>query len=226
LPEITFAEAIELSYYGAKVIHHKAIRPAMERGIPVLIKNSFAPQVPGTRIAASGGASDAPIKAVTAIANAALITLCARHDLYVAADILGRLFLRLGHDHVDVLFSTQSSAENSLGLVLRGEDADRVQASIERVFRSEIKHGVLKGVDIVRDLAVVAVLGERMKGVPGILARLFTSVSKCNVSVIAAAQGASELSICFAVPSRDASAVVKAVHDEFFLPRESHAYAR
>jgi aspartate kinase len=223
LEEISFAEAIELSYYGAKVIHHKAVRPAMERGIPVRIKNSFRPQVPGTRIGVSAARGDGPIKAVTAIPKATLITVCARHDLYIAADVLGRLFLRLGHEHVDVLFSTQSSAENSLGLVLRGEDTDRVLASIERLFRSEIKHGVLRGVDVVRDLAVIAVMGESMKGVPGILARLFTSVARCNVSVIAAAQGASELSICFAVPAGDASTVVKEVHDEFFVASQTHA---
>lgn len=224
LPEITFAEAIELSYYGAKVIHHKSVRPAMESGIPICIKNSFDPAHPGTKIASSAKGSNGPIKAVTAMAKTSLVTLCARHDLYTAADILGRLFLRLGHDRVDILFSTQSSAENSLGLVLRGEDTDRVLASIERVFRTELKHGILQSVRVERELAVVTVLGETMKGIPGILGRLFTAVSRSQVSVIAATQGASELSISFAVQSEKACDVVKAVHEEFLSREQFHAH--
>ncbi len=215
LPEVTFAEAIELSYYGAKVIHHKAIRPAMEKNIPVWIKNSFKPEVAGTKITAHASTTQGPIKGVSAITKASLITLSVRDDIYAAADILGRLFLRLGHDHVDILFSTQSSAENAFGLVLRGEDTDRVRTFIERIFRTELKHGVLKSVKVEKDLAVIAILGEAMKGSYGIIARLFAAVARCKVSVIAVAQGATELSICFAVQASSASEVIRAIHKEF-----------
>src|SRR5207253_474927 len=125
LPEITFAEAIELSYYGAKVIHRKAIRPAMERGIPVWIKNSFKPRLPGTKIVEAVPASSHPVKAVTAVTQASLVTLTTRRDVHFA-EIFGRLFLRLGHERIDVLFSTQSSSEDSLGLVLREQDTEHV----------------------------------------------------------------------------------------------------
>ena len=214
LPEITFAEAVELSYYGAKVIHRKAIRPTMERGIPVWIKNSFRPEFPGTKIVESLPPSNRPVKAVTAVTQAALVTLTTRRDVHFA-EIFGRLFLRLGHEHIDVLFSTQSSSEDSLGLVLREQDTEHVVHAIQRLFRTELKHGVLNPVSVHRDVAVIAVLGSGMKGTCGILGRLFSAVARSNVSVIAVAQGASELNICFAVPAARANEVVKSVHDEF-----------
>jgi aspartokinase/homoserine dehydrogenase 1 len=217
LPEITFAEAIELSYYGAKVIHRKAIWPAMDRGIPVWIKNSFKPEVPGTKIVASVPESNRPVKAVTAVTQASLVTLTTRRDIHFA-EIFGRLFLRLGHEHVDVLFSTQSSSEDSLGLVLREPDTERVVHAIQRLFRTELKHGVLNPVTVHRDIAVIAVLGSGMKGTCGILGRLFSVVAHNSVSVIAVAQGASELNICFAVTNSRVDDVLRAVHQEFLSP--------
>jgi bifunctional aspartokinase / homoserine dehydrogenase 1 len=220
LPEITFGEAVELSYYGAKVIHQRAIRPCMEAGIPVLIKNSFQPEAAGTRITPQGQAGSSPVKAVTAVTRASLVTLSTRWDVHFA-EVFGRLLLRLAHEHVDVLFTTQSSSENALGLVLREHDTDVVVHAIKRLFRTELKHGVLNPIGVERDVAVVAVLGQAMKGVPGILARLFGAIARRNVSVIAVAQGASELNICFAVPSASAGEVVQAVHEEFFGTKEA-----
>lgn len=214
LPEITFAEAIEMSYYGAKVIHRKAVRPAYERGIPVLIKNSFAPQVEGTRIAAKAQRNGHLVKAVTCVCPAALITLNMPNGGHFE-DLFGRLFLGLGHERIDVLFSTQSSSENAIGLVFREADLERALTVTERVFRTEIKHSVMAPIAVQRDVAVVAVLGETMKGKCGVLARLFSAVARCNVSVIAVAQGASEINICFAVPAASAALVIRAVHDEF-----------
>ncbi|HXZ78970.1 MAG TPA: aspartate kinase [Terriglobales bacterium] len=214
LPEITFAEAVELSYYGAKVIHHKAIRPVMDRGIPVWIKNSFRPEVKGTKITSKVAGDGSPVKAVTVVKQASLINLRARQDTPFA-ELFGRLFLRLGHEHVDVLFSTQSSSENALGLVLRDADTENVVKLIERLFRVELQHGVIHPIFVQREVAVICVLGEAMRGTPGILSRLFTAVAARNQSVISVAQGASELNICFAVNSSGADEVVKAVHDEF-----------
>jgi len=225
LPEITFAEAIELSYYGAKVIHRKAIWPAMERGIPVWIKNSFKPEVPGTKIVSSLPPSGRPVKAVTAVTQASLVTLTTRRDVHFA-EVFGRLFLRLGHEHVDVLFSTQSSSEDSLGLVLREPDAERVVHAIQRLFRTELKHGLLNPIAVHRDIAVIAVLGSDMKGTCGILGRLFSAVARNHVSVNAVAQGASELNICFAVTASRADDVVRAVHQEFLSPGSASEAAR
>jgi aspartate kinase len=214
LPEISFAEAIELAYYGAKVIHPKAAYPAAEAGFPVWIKNSFRPEVAGTRITSTPHSIHSPVKSVTCVKNAVLLTLVSRHDIH-PMELWGRLFLRLGQEQIETLFATQSSPEHALGLVLRQEDSAHVMQLINSTFRLELAQGVLNPV-AVSDVAVVAVLGESMKGTSGILGRAFSAVALRQVSVIAVAQGASELSICFAVPARSATEVVQAIHNEFF----------
>jgi aspartate kinase len=215
LPEISFAEAIELSYYGAKVIHPKAAYPAADSGFPVWIKNSFRPQAPGTRISRAPAPMNSPVKSVTCVKEAVLLTLVTPREVH-PVELWGRLFLRLGQEHIETLFATQSSPEHTLGLVLRKEDSARVLRLIQSVFRIELAQGVLAPVEV-NHVAVVAVLGESMKGTCGILGRVFSAVARRQVSVIAVAQGASELSICFAVPAAAAAEVVRAVHDEFFV---------
>jgi bifunctional aspartokinase / homoserine dehydrogenase 1 len=215
LPEISFSEAIELAYYGAKVIHPKAAYPAAEAGFPVWIKNSFRPEAAGTRITRSPAALNSPVKSVTSVKAATLLSLVSRSDVH-PAELWGRLFLRLGQEQIETLFATQSSPEHTLGLVLRKDDSGRVMKLINAIFRMELAQGVLSPVSVNDDIAVVAVLGESMKGTCGILGRVFSAVARCEVSVIAVAQGASELSICFAVTASAAPQVVRAVHDEFF----------
>jgi aspartate kinase len=218
LPEISFSEAIELAYYGAKVIHPKAAYPAAQAGFPIWIKNSFRPEIGGTRItlrpSPAAGENLSPVKAVTSVTNAVLITLVTRGDVH-PAELFGRLFLRFGQEHIDMLFATQSSPEHALGLVLRQEESARAIQLIHNTFRMELAQGMLSPVTVQSDVGVIAVLGESMKGTCGILARLFAAVARTQVSVTAVAQGASELSICFAVPSAACSDVVRAVHAEF-----------
>jgi aspartokinase/homoserine dehydrogenase 1 len=214
LPEISFAEAIELAYYGAKVIHPKAAYPAAEAGVPIWIRNSFRPEAAGTKITRAARSGNSPVKSVTSVKDATLITLVTRRDVH-PVELWGRLFLRLGQEQIQVLFATQSSPEHALGLVLRQEDAARVLKLISAIFRMELGQGVLNPVQVDREMAVVAVLGEAMQGTCGILGRVFSAVARCEVSVRAVAQGASELSICFAVPARHGAEVVRAVHDEF-----------
>jgi aspartokinase/homoserine dehydrogenase 1 len=212
LDEITFNEAVELSHYGAKVVHQRAIQPARNAAIPVWIKNSFHPEAAGTRIGSNPSAGGSPVKAVTAVNRASLITVSTRQDVH-PAEIFGRLLMRLAGEHVDLLFSAQS-AQNALLFALRETDERNVLDVIRRLFRTEFSHGVLDPVNVQRNVAVIAVLGEAMKGTPGILARLFSTVAEREVSVMAVAQGASELSICFAVPAQAANQVVQSVHDE------------
>ena len=214
LPEISFAEAIELAYYGAKVIHPRAAYPAAEAGFPVWIKNSFRPQSAGTKITHAAQSVNSPVKSVTSVKDATLITLFTRRDVH-PVELWGRLFLRLGQERTEVLFATQSSPEHALGLILRQSDAARVLSLIDTTFRIELAQGALLPPEVNNDVAVVAVLGESMKGTCGILGRVFAAVARCEVSVIAVAQGASELSICFAVPAARGNEVVRAVHDEF-----------
>ena len=217
LPEISFEEAIELAYYGAKVIHPKAAYPAAEAGFPVWIKNSFRPEVAGTKITREAKPAYSPVKSVTSVKDATLISLFTRKDVH-PVELWGRLFLRLGQEQIEVLFATQSSPEHALGLVLRKADAGRVLQLIHSIFRIELAQGVLLPAEVNNEIAVVAVLGESMKGTCGILGRVFSAVARCDISVIAVAQGASELSICFAVSAVRSAEVVRAVHDEFCQP--------
>jgi len=217
LPEISFEEAIELAYYGAKVIHPRAAYPAAEAGFPVWIKNSFRPEVAGTKITHAARPANSPVKSVTSVKDATLISLFTRRDVH-PVELWGRLFLRLGQEQIEVLFATQSSPEHALGLVLRKDDAARVIQLINSIFRIELAQGVLRPAEVNHEIAVVAVLGESMKGTCGILGRVFSAVARCDVSVIAVAQGASELSICFAVAAARGAEVVRAVHDEFCQP--------
>ena len=214
LPEISFAEAIELAYYGAKVIHPKAAYPAMDAGIPVWIKNSFKPEAAGTKITHAAAPVASLVKAVTCVNHATLLTLVTGREVH-SAELFGRLFLRMGQERIDTLFATQSSPEHALGLVLRREDGDRVLKLIRNIFRIELSQGVLNPVNVQNDIAVITVLGESMRGTPGIIGRVFSGVARENVSVIAVAQGASELSICFAVPAVHSADVVRVVHSEF-----------
>jgi len=214
LPEISFEEAIELAYYGAKVIHPKAAYPAAEAGFPVWIKNSFRPEVAGTKITHDARPANSPVKSVTSVKDATLISLFTRRDIH-PVELWGRLFLRLGQEQIEVLFATQSSPEHALGLVLRKDDAARVLQLVQSIFRIELAQGVLRPAEVNNEIAVVAVLGESMKGTCGILGRVFSAVARCDVSVIAVAQGASELSICFAVAASHGEEVVRAIHDEF-----------
>jgi len=217
LPEISFAEAIELAYYGAKVIHPKAAYPAAEAGFPVWIKNSFRPDVAGTKITNDAKPANSPVKSVTSVKDATLISLFTRRDIH-PVELWGRLFLRLGQEQGEVLFATQSSPEHALGLVLRKADAVRVLQLINSIFRIELAQGVLLPPEVNNEIAVVAVLGESMKGTCGILGRVFSAVARCDVRVTAVAQGASELSICFAVSAARSAEVVRAIHDEFCQP--------
>src|SRR5215471_2406460 len=163
LPEITFNEAIELAYYGAKVIHPKATYPAMDAGFPIWIKNSFRPEAPGTRIARLAAPVNSPVKAVTCVNHATLITLVTGREVH-SAELFGRLFLRLGQERIDTLFATQSSPEHALGLVLRKDDGARVLKLIQNIFRIELSQGVLNPVSVQNDIAVITVLGESMRG--------------------------------------------------------------
>ena len=224
LPEISFAEALELAYFGAKVIHPRAGCPSMNAGFALWIKNSFRPRAIGSRITHAGAPSNALVKAVTSENRATLITLMTGREAH-SAELFGRLFLRLGQEGIDALFTTQSSPDHALGLVLRKADGQRVIALVHKIFRIELAQGILKPVAVQDDIAVIAVLGNSMKGNPGILARIFSAVARQTANIIAVAQGASGLSVCFAVPSPKCADVVREVHDEFFLSGRTAARA-
>jgi len=216
LPEISYREAIELSFFGAKVIHPKTILPVMNKAIPVWIKNSFNPSCPGTRIVPSAANGPPGVKAITSVSKAHLVTVSGKDTLSfsrLAAKIFGALSL----DDTPTLMVTQSSAENVVCFAVHDADLRRVKTKLEKSFELELLHDHLAAIEVMPHVAIVVAVGENMKGTPGIAGRAFGSLGRHGVNIIAIAQGSSELSISFAVKTSDMKEAVKVIHEEFKL---------
>ena len=217
IPEISYQEAIELSFFGAKVLHPKTIQPVIKRGIPVWIKNTFNPSCPGTKIAPSSACNGRPgLKAVTSVSKAHLITLSGRGTL-TFAHLAAKAFGALGLDDVDTLMVTQSSADNVLCFAVRDSDVKRVKAHLEKVFELELLHDQRASIEVMPHVAIVVAIGENMKGTPGLAGRAFSALGCKGINIIAIAQGSSEISISFAVKASAVKEAVEAIHDEFQL---------
>lgn len=216
LPEVSYREAIELSYFGAKVLHPKTIQPVMQKKIPVWIKNSFNPTCPGTRIVAAAKNGQAGVKAITSVKEAVLITLSGRNSISFP-QLAARVFNCLHLENVSTLMVTQSSADNVLCFAIHMADLPRVKAELESVFKLEMLHDYVGVLEVMPKVAIVVTVGENMKGTPGITGRAFGAMGRKGINIIAIAQGSSELSVSFAVKSSDMKDAVKAVHEEFQL---------
>jgi aspartokinase/homoserine dehydrogenase 1 len=216
IPEISYREAIELSFFGAKVLHPKTIRPVMKKGIPVWIKNSFNPERPGTKIVAVPTDPTAGVKALTSVSNADLVTISGKDTLSFPR-LATRVFNGLHLEDVSTLMVTQSSADNVLCFAIHDSDLPRVKARLEKTFELEMLHEYVGTLEVMPKIAIVVAVGENMKGTPGIAGRAFGALGAKGINIIAIAQGSSELSISFAVKSSDVKDAVKAVHEEFQL---------
>ena len=216
LPEISYREAIELSFFGAKVLHPKTIQPVMKKKIPVWIKNSFHPAGPGTRIVPSATNSQRGVKAITSVSKADLITITGKESLsfpQLAAKAFGSLSL----DEIPTLMVTQSSADNVLCFAVHDADLRRVKARLEKTFELEMLHDDRVSIEVMPHVAIVVMVGENMKGTPGISGRAFGALGRRGINIIAIAQGSSELSISLAAKAPDVKEAVKAIHEEFKL---------
>jgi aspartate kinase len=216
IPGISYREAIELSFFGAKVLHPKTIQPVMKKQIPVWIKNSFNPECAGTRIVPSAPDGPPGVKAITSLSKANLITVSGG-DRLSFPQLASRIFACLSVEDITALMVTQSSAENVLCLAVHDADAKRAKAQLEKAFELEIIHDQSAAVETMPEVAIIVAIGENMKGTPGISGRMFGALGRCGINIIAIAQGSSELSISFAVTSSDVKEAVKAIHEEFTL---------
>lgn len=216
IPEISCREAIELSFFGAKVLHPKTIQPVMKQKIPVWIKNSFNPSCPGTKIAPQSANGRPGVKAITSLSHADLITISGKDSLSFPR-LATRVFNGLHLEDVTTLMVTQSSADNLLCFAIRHADLGRVRERLGKTFELELLHEYVGPLEVMRDVAIVVAVGENMKGTPGIAGRAFGALGKQGINIIAIAQGSSELSISFAVKSADVKEAVKAIHAEFEL---------
>ncbi|MBI4463626.1 MAG: aspartate kinase [Acidobacteria bacterium] len=216
LEELTYEEAAELSHFGAKVLHRETLAPLVAHTIPVYIKNTFAPHKPGTRIGAMHEGSPLGPKAASSLAPVALLTLRS-NGTPETTELLARTFEALSHSHVEILMVTQASYQNSFCLLVPHAATQAARAALERVFRLELSHQYLQPIES-EDVAAVALIGEGMRGMPGIAGRLFGALGRAKINVIAIAQGSSESNISLVVALPDGPAAVEAIHREFIAP--------
>lgn len=220
LPELTYEEVAELAYYGAKVLHPKTATPAVQKGIPLRVLNTFAPEHPGTRIVEKVAGSDravgGSVKAITAIRDMNMITVAGRGMMGVPG-IAARTFSSVAQVDANVLMISQSSSEQSICFVIQNAAAKLVIAALEKEFERELERRFIDQITDHPNIVIIAIVGNGMKGTPGIAASIFTALSAENINVIAIAQGASEANISLVVADGDADVSVRAIHAAFGL---------
>jgi aspartate kinase len=217
LDEITYGEAAELAYAGAKVLHPRTLAPLIERGIPVWSKNSFAPEKPGTRIVPKLGAGNSGARAVTSMSTVALLSLEPASAAIGGVRIMAEAFDALDRANVEVLALSSSSYRQSFCFLVRRDELEKATEALESALSLELAHGYIKGIDVDRDVGLLAVVGEGMRGFSGQAGRIFTAISRENVNIIAIAQGSSELTIAIVVRRDGLEKAVRAVHAECHL---------
>jgi aspartokinase/homoserine dehydrogenase 1 len=215
IDSLSYNEAMELAYFGAKVIHPQTMAPAVEDAIPIWIRNTFAPQKPGTLICAHP-ASTLPVKGITSIERVALINLEGTGMIGVPGTA-HRLFGALREEGISVILISQGSSEHSICCAIPQEQAERAVAVTRRAFERELAEGHIQSVDVDPDLAILAVVGDGMAGTPGVAAKVFNALGTSGVNVRAIAQGASERNISVVVEGRSATRALRSVHAGLYL---------
>jgi aspartokinase/homoserine dehydrogenase 1 len=212
---LSYNEAMELAYFGAKVIHPQTMAPAVGRGIPIWIRNTFAPQKQGSLICARPD-SQLPVKGITSIENIAMVNVEGAGMIGVPGTA-HRLFGALREEGISVILISQGSSEHSICCAIPGVEAERAKRVVAAAFDREIKEGQIQSIQVDRDLAILAVVGDGMAGLPGISGKVFNALGSASVNVHAIAQGASERNISVVVDGKEATRALRAVHSGFYL---------
>ena len=224
LEEVTYNEAAELAYNGAKVLHAKTLAPVADAGIPVRIKNSFHPERPGTRISAKPG-GEPGVRAVTSLADVVLISIEAADLSISGAQLMARALQAAARAKVDVLLLSRSSFRQNFCMLVHAREVEAVLDSLREELALELAHGYLHPIGVDRSVGLLAAVGEGMRGTPGLAGRLFTAISRESVNIIAIAQGSSELTIAIVVNQHDLHTAVSAIHKECGLGQPACAVA-
>jgi aspartate kinase len=217
LAEISYSEASELAYYGAKVLHYKTILPAFRQRIPVRILNSFNPAHPGTRVSVEGDPSASGVKAVTSIRGVHLIAISGT-GMQGIPGIAAKTFDVVAAQQANVLMISQASSENNICFVLSAAEAPRVVAALRSALEFELMRGHIEEITAT-PVAIVAAVGDRMRGTPGIAATVFGALGAAGINVIAISQGSSERNISLVVTETQAAEAVRAIHRAFGMDR-------
>jgi bifunctional aspartokinase / homoserine dehydrogenase 1 len=215
IDELSYNEAMELAYFGAKVLHPQTMAPAVADGIPIWIRNTFAPNRKGTLISARP-TSALPVKGITSIDSVALVNLEGAGMIGVPGTA-HRLFGALREAGVSVILISQGSSEHSICCAVPDDQAERAAAVVRAAFERELKEGQIQSVGLDRSLAILAVVGDGMAGTPGVAAKLFGTLGAAHVNVRAIAQGSSERNISVVVDGQSATRALRAAHAGFYL---------
>jgi aspartokinase/homoserine dehydrogenase 1 len=216
IDSISYQEAMELSHFGAKVLHPPTVKPALEKGIPIRIRNTFNPSCQGTLIANQVPPSPYPVRGISSMKDIALIRIQGSGMVGVAG-FSSRLFGCLARKKINIILITQASSEYSICFAVLPKDALLAASAIKEEFEAEIAHGAIEAPVIERDLSIVAVVGERMKSTPGISGKVFHALGRNGINIVAIAQGSSELNISTVISRTDEGKALNAIHDAFFL---------
>lgn len=217
LAEISYSEASELAYYGAKVLHYKTILPAFRQRIPVRILNSFNPTHPGTRVSVEGDPSAAGVKAVTSIRGVILVAISGT-GMQGIPGIAAKAFDVVAAQHANILMISQASSENNICFVISAAEAPGVVTALRSALEIELLRGHIEEIGA-EPVAIVAAVGDRMRGTPGIAATVFTALGADGINVIAISQGSSERNISLVVREPDAAPAVRAIHRAFHIEK-------
>ncbi|MBA2727906.1 MAG: bifunctional aspartate kinase/homoserine dehydrogenase I, partial [Parachlamydiaceae bacterium] len=221
IPEMSYKEAMEMSYFGAKVLHPPTIIPALEKNIPLVIKNSFNPEVPGSLISINSAKSNFLICGISSIDH--VVLLCIQGGGMVGVcGIAKRLFGALAEKGINIILISQGSSEHSICIAVSPAWAELAKEAIEREFSLEIRAHIIDEVSLERNLSVVAVVGENMGKTPGISGKLFGALGKNGINVMAITLGSSELNITVVIKREDEVKAIRVIHEAFFLsPRKT-----
>ncbi len=222
LPEMSYQEATELAYFGAKVVHPSTMAPAIDRGIPIWIRNTFNPSCRGTKIHGNpvAGPENTPVKGFATIDQVALVNVEGTGMMGVPG-VAERLFGALKEVGVSVVMISQASSEHSICFAIPSTQSELARKTVERAFYAELHHGQIQKVEVSDSCTILAAVGDEMANRPGVAARFFSALGRTGVSVRAIAQGSSERNISVVIPRADATRALRAVHSGFFLSNQA-----
>lgn len=215
IPHISYQEAMELSHFGAKVIYPPTIQPVMSKGIPVWIKNTFAPADEGTLIEAVSTKNGNIVRGISSINNISLISLEGSGMIGIPG-FSKRLFEALSNEKINVILITQSSSEHSICVAIDTASAQKAKQAVDAAFSNEITLQKVEPLKIETDLSIAALVGENMKSHPGISGRMFSAMGRNGVNIRAIAQGSSEKNISAVIATKDVKKAINVLHEEFF----------
>jgi aspartokinase/homoserine dehydrogenase 1 len=216
IDEISYTEAMEISHFGAKVIYPASVRPALEKGIPIFIRDILNPSSKGTKIAGNAAPGKYPIRGISSINDASLVRVQGSGMVGIAG-FSARVFSSLARRSISVILITQSSSEYSICFAVLPEDAQGAREAIKEEFDFEIRSGSIEKPIIENDLSIIAVVGSAMKSTSGISGKVFHALGRNGINIVAIAQGSSEINISAVISKHDIGKALNAIHDAFFF---------